>query len=518
MHALTAGGIRGTRGRLLALVGVLALALGLLAAVPAAAQQDDGVTPARVGGDSRFHTAANLATLTFDQADVAHVVFADKFPDALAASYAAGVVDGPILLSPRDEVGADSPTMNALEQLGVQQVRLVGGPGVLSPAVAQELRAHGYQVTRIFGDDRYETSAQVATFYGQAPGQTVGTVEGQRTALMATGADFPDALAAGPIAAAANLPLVLTPPHRSDPATEQALTELGIERIHLIGGPRAVSEDVAQHYRNLGYTVERQAGPNRMATAALLADIAKHDFGFTHDLILLARGDDFPDALAASVHGAAHKAPILLTHTPHHLSHDTAQWLARTCPDISAIRALGGPGAVSPGALDAAVDVAEHCLDTGDPDPHTQQSYVQSPQELAVIDPGDTLELHVTGFQHSENPAPVNIALFPCGVTGHEQNTFQDTNGDGYVDGIGTSFNGHAVISSLEGNATSTTHLADVHPDEHHNITYTVHSDAGDCTIPMVFHDANDNNQLDVNDEGYPVEHWNSARVIWDAP
>lgn len=357
-----------TGGRLLALVGVLALALALLAAVPATAQEDDEVTPARVAGPSRFHTAASLATLTFEQADVAHLAFADKFPDALAASYAAGVVDGPILLSPRDGVGAGSPTMHALEQLGVQEVRLVGGPGVLSPAVAQELRAHGYEVRRIFGDDRYATAAQVAMFYGLAPGQTVGTVQGQRTAVMATGANFPDALAVGPIAAAADLPLVLTPLHHSHPATEHALARLGIERIHLIGGPGAVSEAVAQHYRNLGYTVERQAGPNRMATAALLADIAKHDFGFTHDLILLARGDDFPDALAASVHGAATGSPILLTHTPHHLSRTTAQWLARTCPDIDAIRALGGPRAVSPGALDAATDVAAHCLDSSDPE------------------------------------------------------------------------------------------------------------------------------------------------------
>lgn len=503
-------------GRLLALTGVLAFAVALAAAPAEAQDQQEEVTPARVEGQTRFHTAANIATLAFDQADVAHIVFAGDFPDALAASYGAGVVNGPILLAPRDEVGADSPTMDALEQLGVREVRLVGGPEALSSAVEQELRAHGYDVERISGENRYATAAEVTTFYGLGADGAVGTVDGQRTAVMATGADFPDALAVGPIASAANLPLVLTPPHRSDAATEDALARLDIEVVHIIGGFDAVSEDVEQHYRNLGYDVERTAGTDRMDTAALVADTAVARFGFSRDTVVLSRGDDFPDALAASVHGAAARGPIVLTRMPADLSQRTRNWLAAACPQISVVRALGGPSAVSQQTLAAAVDAAEACMDQPEPQPHTEQSYVQSPQELAVIEAGDTLELRVTGFEHEGNPAPVNVALFPCDVTGHDKNTFQDTDGDGHVDGIGTTVNGHAAISSLHGNSANTTHVADVPPDAHHNITYTVHSDAGDCTLPIVFHDANDNDELDVSDEGYPLEHWNSARVIWE--
>lgn len=511
---ISTGRATGLAGYLWAMMGALALAFALLPAVPAAAQ-DDGVTPARVAGENRVETAARIATLTYGQADVAHLVFGGKFPDALAASYGAGVVDGPILLAAaRDDVG--SPTWEALEQLGVQEVRLVGGPGVLDPAVEQQLGERGYGTVRIAGDDRYATAAEVAVAYGLSPGDPVGTVEGQRAAVMATGATFPDALAVGPISAAANLPLVLTPPHRSDAATEDALVKLDIERIQLIGGPGAVSEAVEQHYRNLGYTVERQAGPNRMDTAALLADLAKHDFGFSHDLVLLARGDDFPDALAASVHGAAAGAPILLTRTPHDLS-ETADWLARTCPDVDAIRALGGPGAVSPETLDAAIDAAEACID--EREPHTRQSYIQSPQEVQTAQAGHTFDITVSGFREQSNPAPVNIALFPCDVADPadpNRDTFRDADDDGHADGIATTTNGHAVISSLHDDATSTTHLADVHPDPaNQQIRYSVHSDARDCVIPVVFHDANDNDQLDVDAQGHALEHWNWTELAW---
>lgn len=344
-----------------ALLGMAVLAAAMLTGAPAKAQ-DDGVIPARVEGRTRVHTAANIATLTFARADVAHLVFAGDFPDALAASYAAGIVDGPILLSASQEVGANSPTMEALAHLGVREVRLIGGPAVLSPAVEEELEAHGYATARIFGADRYATAARVATFYGRAGGTNVGTVGGRRTAVMASGAAFPDALAAGPIAAAAHLPLVLTRPHRSDAATEQALAQLGIEHILLVGGEAAVSATVEQHYRTLGYDVQRLAGPDRTATAALLADTAIAQFGFSHDLTLLARGDDFPDALAASIHGATNGAPILLTRTPGLLSQPTAGWLAGNCPRVRMIRALGGAAAIQPGALDAAVTAAEACL------------------------------------------------------------------------------------------------------------------------------------------------------------
>lgn len=151
--------------------------------------------------------------------------------------------------------------------------------------------------------------------------------------------------------------------------------------------------------------------------------------------------------------------------------------------------------------------------------PRTEQSYIQAPQEVVTAEAGHTFDIDVFGFDQPEaNPAPVNIALFPCDVAAPadpQNQTFRDADGDGHADGIGTSDTGAAVITSLHGDATDTTHLDRVRPDAADRISYGIRSEAADCTIPVVFHDANDNDQLDVDGEGRPLEHWNYTERAW---
>lgn len=392
--------------RLAATVSALAVAFALVvAASPSASAQTD-VTPARVGGESRYHTAANLATHTFDQADVAHLVTGENFPDALAGTFAAGSVDGPLLLATR--TGVPSPTWAALEELDVQRVVLIGGAGAIGAAVEQELANAGYATARLSGHDRYETASAVATHYGKA---RVGTVAGQRAAILATGVDFPDALSAGPLAARERLPLLLTPHGRADVGVTNTLEELAIDKIFLLGGTLAISEDVEAFYRDRGYDVERVGGPTRMDTAWLLADKAVHDFGFTHELVLLARGDDYSDALAASIHGATLGAPIVLTATATDLSQPTRDWLTRTCPDIRALRALGGTNAVSAAVLNEAVQAAEAC--DGAPAQNAAVA-VTDDGRVVVLDTntGDEVRELLAGVR-TDDPAKNDIAVAP---------------------------------------------------------------------------------------------------------
>lgn len=346
-----------------ALVVLCALALGVtLMPATSGAQEpgDGGVTAARVRGEHRFETAARIAALTFEQADVAVLVTGQDFPDALAGSYAAGLLAGPILLTEGDSV--PPATLGALGDLGVDTVVILGGTAVVGEQVEQLLADEGYATQRIAGETRYHTAAEVARRYG-GPDSPTQLLEGDRTALLASGERFPDALAAGPLAAKAHLPLLLTRHGRTVPIVGETLAELGIERLLVIGGDAAVSDAVVAAYRNQGYAVERLAGSTRGDTATVVADHAIGRFaGFSEQLMLLARGDDFPDALTASVYGAHAGAPITLSATPHTLGGATAGWLAARCPGVDVVRALGGTGAVSGATLDAAVAAAQRCL------------------------------------------------------------------------------------------------------------------------------------------------------------
>lgn len=493
--------------RVLALAAAFALAFTLLPPLTARAQD---VTPARVEGETRFHTAANIATLTFQQADVAHIAFAEDFPDALAASFAAGSVNGPVLLSATNTV--PDPTWSALADLDVERVVLVGGTAVLSQQVAAALASEGYEVDRIDGVNRYQTASAVAMRYGTQTG--VGEIEGNRTAILASGATFADALAAGPIAAGLRLPLFLTPPDRTEVSVNTSLQQLDIERVVVIGGTGAVSSSVVEYYQDQGYEVERWGGATRTDTARIVADQALARLGFTADLTLLARGDDFPDALTASIHGGVNRAPLLLSATPGTVSQHTVGWLRAACPHVNAVRAIGGTAAITQQALSDAETAAEDCQDA----PQTQQTYGVAPMEPVTEEPGGTHDISV--FVGGGDPRPIEFALFRCAVAdpvNAPPHTFADSDGDGHADGIGTTDAQVASITTVDGEMQppGTRHVSDLDPGADGVIEFRLDSSEPDCTVPAAFHDANGNRELDVDGDGRPLEPFGYGQYDW---
>lgn len=153
----------------------------------------------RFSGAGRYDTAAAIsAELTAPGAAV--VASGEGFADALSASSVAAREGYPILLTRGGTLS--EPTRAYLEQAGVAQVFVVGGGGVVSDAVVAELRATVGQgsVTRIAGADRYATAAAVAQrFFPDAAAIAV-----------ASGRQFPDALAGGPHAAQRDAPILLS--------------------------------------------------------------------------------------------------------------------------------------------------------------------------------------------------------------------------------------------------------------------------------------------------------------------
>ena len=181
---------------------------------------------------------------------------------------------------------------------------------------------------RLEGPDRYATAAAVARD---------GFPDGASTAVLATGADFPDALAGGAWASERGVPLLLTRTGSLPSTTERALTDLGVGEVLIPGGTNAVDDDVEQAIDDLGIAVDRRAGEDRYATASALADPDA-------DRAFVASGEDFPDALTAAAPAGLSQAPMLLT-DPDALPEATRDWLAAAAP--SEVVLVGGTAAVS---------------------------------------------------------------------------------------------------------------------------------------------------------------------------
>jgi len=98
------------------------------------------------------------------------------FADTILAKVVSEIYNIPQVIVGRDSVSND--TLNLLKQLNATDIIIIGGPVVVSYKVENELESLGYNVTRIWGVTRFETSALVAkTFWNNASEAVILTGE-----------------------------------------------------------------------------------------------------------------------------------------------------------------------------------------------------------------------------------------------------------------------------------------------------------------------------------------------------
>ena len=218
-------------GRIVILGGTGAVSKGVAQALAAYAPVS------RVSGADRYETAAVLSRETFPAGvGVAYVSTGRNFPDALAGGAAAGRDRGPVLLVRGDEI--PSATAAELARLSPGRIVILGASGVVSDPVAHELGRFSANVVRLAGADRYATAVSVSQS-GFAP-------DGPRTVYVATGTNFPDGLAGGPVAGLAPGPLLLVPSNALPANVSAELKRLAPSKVVVLGGPGTVSDAVAR--------------------------------------------------------------------------------------------------------------------------------------------------------------------------------------------------------------------------------------------------------------------------------
>jgi putative cell wall-binding protein len=193
----------------------------------------------------------------------------------------------------------------------------------------------GEFTSRIAGDNRYATAAQISQQHF-SPGVPV--------AYVTTGQRFPDAIAGGSAAGKEGGPILLVGQNAIPAVTQLELQRLQPERIIVLGGPDAVSDAVVNALRSIGVApggVSRTAGVDRYETAAR---ISATTFAANADVVYIANGLNYPDALSGGAVAARDGAPMLLVH-PQLLPATTAAELDRLNPQRIVI--LGGTASVS---------------------------------------------------------------------------------------------------------------------------------------------------------------------------
>jgi putative cell wall-binding protein len=245
----------------------------------------------RIAGSGRYETAVEISKKGWPNgADTVILARGDLFPDALAGAPLAYKLDGPILLTSSKKL--PSSTKQEIKRLKAKKVIILGGSKAILDSVKKEILDMNIKVERIAGSDRYGTSVEIAKRLGAS----------KEKAIIATGKDFPDALAIAPYAAENQYPILLTETDKLPAGVKSFLN--GYKSTIVIGGKKAIDPKVEKYLPK----PERIAGNSRYQTAV---QIIKNHYD-TNEQLYISTGENFADALTGSVLAAKNHTAVLL--------------------------------------------------------------------------------------------------------------------------------------------------------------------------------------------------------------
>jgi len=309
----------------------------------------------RLSGDNRIATSLEVSRAGWPSPDDGALASRDvvlatawNYPDALAGGTLAALLKAPILLTDAGQLPAAVGT--EIDRLGSTRVWILGGEAAVSDTVARAAAADGRQVFRLEGSDRFETAAAVARATGPSrAGEVVIALGAHEVPDRA----WPDAVSAGALGSAPDPPpVLLTLPDALPGATEQALADVEARTVYLLGGTGAITSGVEERLTELGYEVERLAGPDRYATSLAVAELAlsRHDADSEPSLVF-ATGTAFPDGLTATALAARMGALVLLVPRDE-VSGETTAFLADDADLFDLGVVVGGTAVVSDAVRD----------------------------------------------------------------------------------------------------------------------------------------------------------------------
>ncbi|HET7356067.1 MAG TPA: cell wall-binding repeat-containing protein [Nocardioidaceae bacterium] len=375
----------------------LAISGGLVATGPADAAAHFQFT--RISGANRYETSAKVAD-QFGSADTVILASGEPghYPDALTASYLAGLDAAPVLLT--HENATPDVIKAAIAKTGASKVVIVGGTNAISQAQQDNLEGT-YTVTRVSGSDRYATAASVIDQGDEAQGST---------ALLATGLNFPDALGAGPIAFAEQMPLAITRTDKVPDTVVAALQKAGISQVLILGGTGAVSDSVVDQLKQAGITVaHRFSGSDRAETSELVADYAIDNYGFHPTSIDVASGDnggDGADALGGGELAGQQQTPMLITDSTNTPGAGVLKFLSDHSATLLNGTIFGGDAAVSASAEDT---MTKTVLGHGAENVTTGEYYDTVQQAVTAASAGDTIDVFGTNAAGFTVDKPLTI-------------------------------------------------------------------------------------------------------------
>ena len=281
----------------------------------------------KLAGANRFETAIEVSKARFGykEADTVVIVGANALMDGLSAAPLAAAKKAPVLLAD-SKAGLGRSTMDEIDRackdLNRKTVYVVGGSNSVPQSVVKQLEdKFGAVVVRLSGDDRYDTSMEVAS--------RLVTDKHVNTELFVVGGDgAADAMSISAVAAKKDAdkkvsPILVVPQKGIKRTAREFIKAKEFETSYLIGGETTASTQVFRDLQETvkmnpsknnvkTNTVKRLAGINRYATN--VAVVKEFDMANLKGLDITSGDNKYlVDAQTAGAFAAENDAAILLT-------------------------------------------------------------------------------------------------------------------------------------------------------------------------------------------------------------
>ena len=265
----------------------------------------------RYAGANRYDTAAMLSKASHKTtSDTVIIADAMTFQDALIAVPLAKAYNAPLLLANPNTV--TKQTEAELARLKAKKVIIVNTSNALQKGTLDALKKK-YTTQIIRGNNCFEASKRVAEELQKK------TQKAPTDVFFTTNKAFADALSISPVAALKGAPILYVDPSKNtlDSNILAYLNKVkgSIKNVYIVGGTVAVPKAIENSIKKAlpKKNVKRFDGAQRYETCVM---INKYFASLLNSkTVCVAKGLDFPDALAGGVFAANQKAPLLLADT-----------------------------------------------------------------------------------------------------------------------------------------------------------------------------------------------------------
>ncbi|MBV7271383.1 cell wall-binding repeat-containing protein [Clostridium sp. PL3] len=308
-----------------------------------------GMSENRIFGQDRYQTSINASKAFLGEEKPKNIIIAygENYPDALSAGLLAKKLNAPIILVSNID-SEDKGTYDYLKSVHSDnaKVTIIGGTGVVSSDTENKIKDIGYSIDRIQGADRYETNRKVI--------ENCEIVEGTPV-VITSGEGFADALSANNIVSKLGYPVFMTSKDSLDQESLEYIKEIKPSKIIVVGGPGVVSDGVIQTLSQQISSVkedkfinlDRWFGLDRYQTSSVVLENLYHSEYSPQKDLIVASGENFPDALVSSPLQNKLNAPLILSENNGGSSYEVTGFNINP----TSINIFGGTGVLSDNSI-----------------------------------------------------------------------------------------------------------------------------------------------------------------------